>query len=510
MLVWLENAPVYDKNVEGSKHEVCSFIDKIITCSLTGMDEDVVNLQIHKHTKSCQKRNKIEDCRFGIPFFPNGETTILDPLPEDFDEEHRKVLEIRHKSIRRLQLEPTSATCDHETFLSKLQLSENDYILAIRSSLRRSQVFLKRKPSEMYVNLYNEKILELMRSNMDIQFVLDPYGCASYILNYINKSDRGMSSLMESVLKEIREGNLSLKDSLKKISNAFYNSSELSVQEACYNILQLPITHCSEECVSIPTSPPSERVRLVKSKEDLEAVDPSSTDIFVEGLLEHYVDRPDTMDELTLAEFAANFTFTKRSNKNSVRLLNQKGFLNKRTKSRVIRYNGYGYETNPGEYFREMLMLFYPWRNESIDLLEVDVERKFYSCKDKIMSVKRLFHALNDRVMELALQEANEVIDNDATEYDCNRPVFDFDSYNLDDPQIFVNASDALDCDSTSFPENFIAPAILSETEYLEMLGKLNKDQRDYVYHIGDHFRNSDEPVYHLRYLQVVLVLENR
>ena len=57
-------------------------------------------------------------------------------------------------------------------------------------------LFLKRKTNEMKVNLLNENILLAWKANLDIQIVLEPYGCASYIVGYIGKSQRGVHKLM--------------------------------------------------------------------------------------------------------------------------------------------------------------------------------------------------------------------------------------------------------------------------------------------------------------------------
>ena len=42
---------------------------------------------------------------------------------------------------------------------------------------------------------------------MDIQYVLDPYACAVYILLYIAKGQRGMSKLLCKACEEAKEGN---------------------------------------------------------------------------------------------------------------------------------------------------------------------------------------------------------------------------------------------------------------------------------------------------------------
>lgn len=105
-----------------------------------------------------------------------------------------------------------------------------------------------------------------MRSNMDIQLVHDAHSVAVYIVDLIQKSDRGVSDTLQSVLKEIQSGNYSLHAALRKLGNTYYNNCKLRVQEACCNILQLSMSEAATSCMYIPTSPPEERVKIVKSR----------------------------------------------------------------------------------------------------------------------------------------------------------------------------------------------------------------------------------------------------
>ena len=69
-----------------------------------------------------------------------------------------------------------------ELCVSVVNLSEQEYIMSVRSSVNKSpKVFLKREPSEVRINGFNADVLELFQANMDIQFILDPYACVHYI-----------------------------------------------------------------------------------------------------------------------------------------------------------------------------------------------------------------------------------------------------------------------------------------------------------------------------------------
>jgi len=86
--------------------------------------------------------------------------------------------------------EGEDVTSDH--LLVNLNLSEEAYLLAIRSSLNPLTVFLKWQPNELRVNNnYNAACLSAWRANMDIQFVLDVYACATVHCLLHLKSSKG-------------------------------------------------------------------------------------------------------------------------------------------------------------------------------------------------------------------------------------------------------------------------------------------------------------------------------
>ena len=73
-------------------------------------------------------------------------------------------------------------------FLNYIQLTETNYLNIISYNIKRPTIFLKRNINELRINAYNKLILIVMKCNMDIQFILDPYACICYIINYIGKS----------------------------------------------------------------------------------------------------------------------------------------------------------------------------------------------------------------------------------------------------------------------------------------------------------------------------------
>ena len=193
-----------------------------------------------------------------------------------------------------------------EQFLEKIaKMDFEDYICCIRSTLKAPKVFLKRKMKDMRINPFNENILLAWKANLDIQIVLEPYGCASYIVGYISKSQRGMSAQLDAAAKEARRGNLDRKKQVRRIGNVFSNCVEVSAQEAVYLDLQIPLTKCTRDIVFINTSIPEERIFLLKPKAALDELPAESTDVESENVIQRYSKRPRQLGKFCLADYVS-------------------------------------------------------------------------------------------------------------------------------------------------------------------------------------------------------------
>ena len=135
--------------------------------------------------------------------------------------------------------------------------------------LERCKGFPKTKDKEYENIFFNENIFLSCKANLDIQIILEPYGCVSYIVGYISKSQRCMSAQLDAAAKEARKGNLDLKKQVRHIGNIFSNCGEVSAQEAVYLYRQIHLTKCTREIVFINTSIPEERIFLLKPKATL-------------------------------------------------------------------------------------------------------------------------------------------------------------------------------------------------------------------------------------------------
>jgi hypothetical protein len=211
MLIWLKDAPMYDETNPDSSSKVKEFIDGLISCD--AKVEGVIH-QEHRHTRTCKKATKEGIvCRFNIPFPPMPETIILQPFPSTFP----KVILKHHQSVFakvKLGLEQyknQEYDTSFEEFLKKNSVSFEEYISAVRSSIRRVTVFLKRSTSSCFTNPYIKDLSTCWKANMDVQFILEPYGCARYISAYVSKANGGISKLLKAAVDEARSGNLNVR-----------------------------------------------------------------------------------------------------------------------------------------------------------------------------------------------------------------------------------------------------------------------------------------------------------
>ena len=200
-IIWLKDAPIFNSNDPHSFGICEKFIDEYITCENDDSISNLISYQIHKHSKSCKKNNKNNDhnsCRFGFPQFPMSKTKILMPknlseLPKDF----RKSVEDKFAKIKKvitlISQKKINNVSNMNDFLKLLNLNEHQYISIIQHNITRPTVFLKRDINSIRINAYNKLILLLVKCNIDIQFILDPYACINYIINYIGKGQKGLS-----------------------------------------------------------------------------------------------------------------------------------------------------------------------------------------------------------------------------------------------------------------------------------------------------------------------------
>ena len=429
------------------------------------------------------------------------------------------------------------------------KMTFQDYIKCIRSSLNAPKVFLKRAPNEMRINLFNGSILLAWKANLDIQIVLEPYGCASYVVGYISKSQRGMSSLLEAAAKEARKENADIKRQVRHIGNVFSNCVGVGAQEAVYLPLQIPLTKGTRDVVFINTSASKERVFLLKPKSVLDELPAESTNIESDNIVQRYCKRPAQLRKFCLADYVSKIDVIypkghklpeileyrnedSISDKNSSdenessedeALVENKSTISDlihiakngtkykyRKVPKVIRYVRYNQTKDPENYYREQLMLFMAWRKEQKDLLgSFETYRDHYNTMKEQLGVKRNQFEHHSEELELARQmmEAEEAEydelapnaeqENREAEEEGAKESESFVHFNPDRAVEHRHYDIGIELESTcSMPRVETASIMLPDEEYLSLLRSLHLRQREFFNHIIHCIKCNDEPIY--------------
>jgi hypothetical protein len=96
------------------------------------------------------------------------QTMVLEPL-ENMDAVKLAFLKDKAKDIFiYLKNLETRIEMEFKDFLNKFQINEATYILALRSQLKRPQVFFKQTLKNIHTNAFNKDIANLWYANSDI------------------------------------------------------------------------------------------------------------------------------------------------------------------------------------------------------------------------------------------------------------------------------------------------------------------------------------------------------
>ena len=408
-LFWIDGAPKLDEDGETA---VCEFIDKYVTCEIPSENEDadlqkiVLDVQQHskKHSKSCRKKGT--DCRFNFPRPPSERTFITQVMNTDVSDAEDPQMAIKKQNAKQILMtvwekiqDPTNEYFSCEHLFDEIGLSQEIFEDAYNSVTSKQSVVLQRNPNEIWTNQYNPCLLKCWDANLDIQFVLDPFSCIVYIISYISKSEREMGMLLKQTSVEALEGNLSARQTMKKIGSAYLHHREVSAQEAVYRVCNLRMKECSRKTVFIPVG--ENPTRLSKPLHQLKGnVEEDGDDMWMTSIVERYENRPINKEfaNMCLAQFCSEFRVLAKSQvpKNSkegvYELQNEKGFVQKRIKSNpaIIRYPRFSEEKMPEKYFQSMLQLFLPyWSQDYLKPQQYDLYQSFYETGHVCLTDKR-------------------------------------------------------------------------------------------------------------------------
>ncbi|XP_037958820.1 uncharacterized protein LOC119688206 [Teleopsis dalmanni] len=479
ILAWLDNAP--EDALDKDYNKAIDLINFLISVSATEASGNI-KLQTHRHSFTCYKgiaSRRQQKCRFDAPFLPVKETMILTPMKDTEDcFQHYKV---KYNSVRK-----NFEIYDYDDFASFY--SENDidsdeeYVRIIRAGINRPQVFIKIEPSEKWHNPFNPFIFDVVKANTDFQFITEEYSCAAYVVEYVNKTNRGVSNLQRKIIEVMDEHpEFNIFEITKHLSIHLLNQTEMTSQEAAWYLLREPMSKSSTAIEFIPTIWPIERHRVKKTMKQLSELEDDSIDIWKENWFDKYEKRPDAIQNVSLAQFVSKY------------YKNNKGENVEREEPKVIRYRNYDMATDYNEYRREMVTLHMPFRHEEAEII---AEMRYIQLYDEnealILERRKEFESNLDirKTLEICRELCREDINIDGEE--INEVVGRIPDENpfaelYDNPNADLNDDLRLALFDKLGAIAKKKKNILPYEEFYELIRKANEEQREILFHTMHH-----------------------
>jgi hypothetical protein len=238
---------------------VCDFVDKYVTCDLPDptidpeLHELVCNVQQHSknHSQSCRKTGTT--CRFNFPRPPSERTfisrpqSLTDPSIEQSSQQMKSNAQNILKRLWDVIQNANLQNITSQNLFTAAGITQRKFEDASNILTKRTNIMLRRKPSDIWINQYNPDLLKYWNANMDIQCITDAYSCVMYIISYISKAEREMGVVLENVRKEAAEGNYDAQQAMNKIGGANFQQHEVSAQEAAYRVCGLHLKEASRK-----------------------------------------------------------------------------------------------------------------------------------------------------------------------------------------------------------------------------------------------------------------------
>ncbi|XP_037558151.1 uncharacterized protein LOC119435325 [Dermacentor silvarum] len=372
ILLWLDNAPC--ETVSSDMPETIRLATHLVSLDTSVLPR--LRTQVHQHTHTCYKRGNSR-CRFGAPFWPTDNTMVLLPYPptqDDAEATRRVALKERflqmHAALESTHYDSIGQFLEHHAVTT-----EEKYVSVLRAGVTRPTLFIQRTVQQKWINVFNPWVASMLDSNMDLQIILDAYSCAAYVVEYVNKSNRGVSNLHKAVSDILADTpNIPYGQALRLLGVKMLKAVEMSAQEAAWTLLRQEMSESSRRITYIATCLPEERTRVRKTRAQMEAagLDAASTDVWKFGVLRRYEDRPDILQDVCLADFVAHYNLHT---------------YQKRRDPAVIRYRCYSIDESLN-YMREAVTLFLPFRRE-VDILDGNAFEHMYAENMDALLLKR-------------------------------------------------------------------------------------------------------------------------
>ncbi|KAG0428088.1 hypothetical protein HPB47_024886 [Ixodes persulcatus] len=190
-ILWLHNAP--NKELSMLMPQTLEMANVLLSIDNGCLKRE--RTQVHQHTHTCYKHNTTR-CRFNAPFMPIDECMVVVPFPSVDNEAQKKQMEsllnkyeVMHQAVETTNYDSMEQFWEHHGVTDKVE-----YISVLQAGTPRATIMLPRSVQQKWMNYFNPWVSSILDSNMDLQIVLDTYVCAAYVVEYVNKANRGVAA----------------------------------------------------------------------------------------------------------------------------------------------------------------------------------------------------------------------------------------------------------------------------------------------------------------------------
>jgi len=274
---------------------------------------------------------------------------------------------------------------------------------------------------------------------------------------------------------------------------------------------------------------------MLKSPVVLQKLSDDSPDITATSILQRYAERPQALAQVCLADFCARYKIVYSKKKKYVDPNDTEDFenqeevieeetnvfklgdgnkLHRRKRPVVIRYVRYQQSMDQENYFREILLLFHPWRSEALLIGDSETYTEaFMKLKEIDNSIEIKMEEYNHKSVELdaAIADVETLQESDLGQgwdkvapsaqaierEDEEEGVQDCDEFqDLAPPTDEIRCYSHINNDNSKPSKVEIMFNCLPDQEYFDLIKVLNKEQRIFFMQFLHHMKTQATPIY--------------
>ena len=466
MFLWVESVPT--EITRETIPKFTEYINKTICSVIPDCNDDpelnhlVSALQSHSHTPYCTKSFK-SCCRFGFP----------------------------------------KPVCERTTVFGNINFS----------SRNKGKFYnTRRRKEDVMINSYNPMILRHWRANMDIQIICNAEGAAYYVCSYICKSepDELKNALGQLIHDVFKNSSITRHERLRKIGLTVLRHRRLSAQEAAFRLSNLNLIHVTRTFVYLNTRQPSKRFKILKSKQEIDDLDDSSTDVFHTNIIDYYHYRPQELNGMCLFRFSSWYkksytTPTKKPVLTRIYINKYDIIMQRCKKPMIVRFPRFSPSSD--DYFYSMLLLLLPHRSEDELILPYTNPREAFIQKRHMLDTDSHFMYFSFvELIENTIRKLNlvsQMQENSTANDELSETISSLNNEAVLE-SLFHSTSESNEYDEKSIAEDFhddvhmhSFTCSMSVTEFQENVKKLTPSQLKALYFVKSKYEHKELP-FHL------------